>query len=132
MKYEYIHVHKDLGGLGIDKLEDAVGYEKLKILLKGLNGKGKFGTLMREATERLQHYTQSNKNPLEQSVQHVQDNNDMWLLTLKQWMEAHDITIKTEMNNVYTLNCEQDSMVVDAMQTVKGKKLHGNGYKNIN
>ena len=34
MKHEYIHVHKDLGGLGIDKLEDAVGYEKLKILLK--------------------------------------------------------------------------------------------------
>ena len=42
MKYEYMHVREDLGGLGIDKLEDAVGYEKLKILLKGLNGKGKF------------------------------------------------------------------------------------------
>ena len=42
MKYEYMHVHKDLGGLGIDKLEDSVGHEKLKILIKGLNGKGKF------------------------------------------------------------------------------------------
>ena len=47
-------------------------------------------------------------------------------------METHAVTIKTEINNVYTLNCEQDTMVVDAMHTVRGKKMHGNGYKNIN
>ena len=40
MKYEYMHVYKDLWGLGSDKLEDTVGYEKLKIMLKGLNDKG--------------------------------------------------------------------------------------------
>ena len=113
MKYEFIHVHKDLGGLGIDTLEDAVWYEKLKTLLKGFNGKGKFGALMREATERLQHYTQSNKNPLEQSVQHVQDNNDMWLLTLKTMDGDTCHNNKDGVNNVYTLNCEQDTMVVD-------------------
>ena len=64
VKYEYMHVHKDLGGLGIDTLENTIGYEKLKILMKGLNGKGTFGKLMTEAVERLQHYTQSNQYPL--------------------------------------------------------------------
>ena len=28
VKYEYMHVHKDLGGLGIDTLENTIGYEK--------------------------------------------------------------------------------------------------------
>ena len=28
VKYEYIHVHKDLGGLGVDTLENTIGYEK--------------------------------------------------------------------------------------------------------
>ena len=73
VKYEYMHVHKDLGGLGIDTLEDTIGYEKLKIIMKGLNGKGTFEKLMTEAVERLQHYTQSNRSPLEAGTKHVVD-----------------------------------------------------------
>ena len=45
-------------------------------------------------------------------------------------METYAITIK--INNVYTLNCDQDTMVVDAMHTVRGKTFHDNEYKTIN
>lgn len=54
--------------------------------MKGLNGEGTFVKLMREAVENVQHYTQSNQNPLEVGTKHVEDNNDMWILTLSKWM----------------------------------------------
>ena len=126
VKYEYMHVHKDLGGLGIDTLENTIGYEKLKILMKGLNGKGTFGKLMAEAVERLQHYTQSNQNPLETGTNHVVDKNDMWLLTLSKWMEKNRITIKTEKREIFKMNCEGDMMIVDAMETISGKQIAWN------
>ena len=91
-----MHVHKDLGGLGIDTLEDIIGYKKLQVLMKGLNGKGIFGKLMTQAVDRLQHYTQPNQSPLEAGTRHVVDNNDMWVLTLSKWMEKNKITIKTK------------------------------------
>jgi hypothetical protein len=40
VKYEYMYVHKDLGGLGIDTLENTIGYEKLKNINERAEWKG--------------------------------------------------------------------------------------------
>jgi hypothetical protein len=81
---------------------------------------------MTKAVERLQHYTQSNQNPLEAGTKHVVDNNDMWVFTLSKWMEKNKITIKTVHKEIFKMNSEGDMMIVDAMNMINGKQTTWN------
>ena len=92
---DIIHGHKDLGGLGIDKLVDVINAARLKMLERFLHNHNMSHDIILGAIHRLRKYAKTNTNPMETKIcDYVEPCETMWLYHLKQWMEEHDIELR--------------------------------------
>ena len=66
--YDLLHAHEDLGGMGLDRVEDMVGERQVKMLKQGINSNALYGKTIRAAIYRLQHQAGTGEDPLQNKV----------------------------------------------------------------
>ena len=95
MKDEVLYAHEQVGGIGIDHIRTLVNVNRLMLLMNCLSQEGEMKKIMRGAIARLQDYTSATGCPLRHEVtSYTTPRTDMWLYTLKMWMEEVNITVQ--------------------------------------
>ena len=92
MKNDVLYAHKQAGGIGIDMMEDLVNVNRLMLLIACLDQGGEMEVIMRGAVDRLRKYAGINGCPMAENItKFTADRQDMWLYTLKVWMEKRSV-----------------------------------------
>ena len=94
MKNVVLYGHEQAGGIGLDHIQTLVNTNRLILLMNCLSQGGEMEKIMIGAVQRLQEYACTEQCPLETKVTgYTKPRTDMWLYTLKQWMEQNNITV---------------------------------------
>ena len=95
MKNEVLYAHEHAGGVGLDHIQTLVNTNRLMLLVNCLSQGGEMERIMIGAVQRLKEYAGTEKCPLQHKVtEYTAPRADMWLYTLKVWMEKENITVK--------------------------------------
>jgi hypothetical protein len=95
MKNEVLYAHEHAGGVGLDHIQTLVNTNRLMLLVNCLSQGGEMERIMIGAVQRLKEYVGTETCPLQHKVtEYTAPRADMWLYTLKVWMEKENITVK--------------------------------------
>ena len=130
LQNDIVHGHVDLGGLGLDKLEDTINAARLKMVERFLHGHRMSYDIMTGTIYRLQHYARTDENPMSAEVcEYITPRNDMWLYNLKRWMEQHQIELKQGETPVVVGKYEYDQPIIDGITQKRHKREVVTSYK---
>ena len=95
MKNEVLYAHEHAGGVGLDPIQTLVNTNRLMLLVNCLSQGGEMERIMIGAVQRLKEYVGTETCSLQHKViENISPTTDMWLCTLKVWMEKENITVK--------------------------------------
>jgi hypothetical protein len=80
---DIIYAHKDIGGVGENKLVDTINVNRVIPILQSMRWKGEMFNMIMGALEREREYANINTNPLEHSYTDYVDENNSWIHQIK-------------------------------------------------
>jgi hypothetical protein len=125
---DIIHGHDDLGGMGVDKIEDTINTTRLKMVERFLYNQDMSHDIILGTIHRLREYARTSKSPMEVAIcDYIDPNPNMWIYHLKKWMESegreiqlHNATyhqkVSRDGSGTPTINMHNDAAIIDCLQ----------------